>query len=209
MDIHSAVYERAINEALKDLSQFPWEDKAAYATWLAQTWYFVKQSTRLLALAAAQCELSEVDLHRRFLSHLKEETGHEILAEQDLKFLGYHPSELVEFNVTKAFYQTQYYYLHQFGSYHLMGWICFLEGIASRFGGVATQRASVHGAQAVRFLKLHGEEDVEHINSAFKVIKLFNQQQSTYVLNSFLESAERYQAMLATAAKASEYKKAV
>lgn len=209
MKAHSAIYNTTINDALKELNQFPWENKAAYAMWLSQTWYFVKQSTRLLALAAAHCELSEVDLHRRFLSHLKEETGHEILAEQDLKYLGYKPTEMVELNVTKAFYQTQYYYLYQFGSYHLMGWICFLEGIASRFAGVATKRASIHGAQAVRFLKLHGEEDVEHINSAFKVIDQFNPQQSEYILNSFLESAERYHSMLVMASQMSAFKKAV
>ena len=33
---------------------FPWTERAAYVGWLAQTYYYVRHSTRLLAAAAAR-----------------------------------------------------------------------------------------------------------------------------------------------------------
>lgn len=187
------IYSKTTDKAVEILSVFPWENKDCYAAWLTQTYYFVRYSTRLLALAAAHCRLDQVQLHKRYLAHLKEETGHEYLALEDLRHLGKEQSDYPEPGEIKAFYQTQFYHLQNGGSHRLMGWICFLEGVAMRFGKIATQRAATaHGVEATKFLKLHGEEDAEHINSAFKVLETFTAVQMSEVKSNYLDSSERY-----------------
>src|SRR5262245_13457821 len=79
------------------VDSFPWAHREAYAAWLAQTYYYVSHSTRLLALAASRYTVADDAFHLRCLEHLREEKSHEKLATADLKALGKTAREYPEF----------------------------------------------------------------------------------------------------------------
>jgi thiaminase len=102
-----------LSECVADLSaatdQFPWEERAAYADWLAQTYYYVRHTTRLIACAAARFPLDERgnSLHHRFATHMGEEKKHEQLAVHDLRQIGAAIEDLPEHASTRMFYESQ------------------------------------------------------------------------------------------------------
>src|SRR5215211_402825 len=87
-------------------TDFPWEDRRVYGNWTAQTYFYVRHATRLLALAAARCPLADEELHKTFLQAIREEQDHELLALHDLQFLGFRPSDFGELPETAAYRQT-------------------------------------------------------------------------------------------------------
>src|SRR4051794_23231768 len=105
----SARIERVIHEALAwmgpHVRDFPWGDRRAYADWLAQTYYYVHHSTRLLACAAARFPTDERGdgLHHRFGKHMSEEQKHEKLCVHDLKGLGTSVVDWPERHATRMF----------------------------------------------------------------------------------------------------------
>src|SRR5215813_8139137 len=94
-----------LSELSRVIQNVPWHIKAVYGAFLAQTYYYVNHSTRLLALAASRFKSSEEPIHRRFIKHATEEMSHEILALRDLKHLGLSLDNYHEFPSTRAFYQ--------------------------------------------------------------------------------------------------------
>lgn len=189
-------FEATNNRSFEKMSAFNWQDKRCYAAWLTQTYYFVRYSTRLLAMGAACCDLKQEELHKRMVSHLKEESGHDFLALKDIENLGFTPQDFKECHEIKSFYQTQFYLIQNSGAHELLGWICYLEGIAVKCGGMIIEKTAVHGPKSKRFLKLHAEEDVGHIESAFKVLQTLTPEQMKDVVDNYNYSAERYMAML-------------
>ncbi len=57
----------------------PWEDKWTYAEWLAQTFFYVRHATRVLAKAAYRCSFEDEGLHKKLLEGINEEKNHEII----------------------------------------------------------------------------------------------------------------------------------
>lgn len=179
----------------------PWDDRNFYAHYLAQTFYFVQHSTRLLALAGGNTALSEDSLHRRFSSHIAEEKGHDRIALNDLKKLGIHrlPAEAV---ATMNLYETQYYKIERQHPAALFGYILALEGVASLICPRFIEKIyQAHGIEAARFLKLHVEEDPDHVDKALEVIAglpadqqdpiRVNLRQSLWNYRLFLEECRR------------------
>ncbi len=176
---------------------FPWEDKSAYACWLAQTYFYVCQSTRLLALAASRFDVDQHPIHLRFLEHLREEHGHEHLAIRDLKGLGFDIKQFTEFPETSAFYQTQYYWLEHKDPISFFGWILCLEGLAVREGKTVHERVSkAHGKNCAHFLKVHAQEDIDHVEKAKKMVASVDDKQAQIIQQNLRESRVFYQHML-------------
>jgi thiaminase len=195
-----------VNNELKQVSKnvqaFPWNSADAYAAWLAQTYYYVSHSTRLLALSAALFPLNANQLHRRFLQHTREESAHEVLAERDLKALGYSLKDFPEFPETAAFYQTQYYQIEHVDPISFFGYILFLEGLATQVASWATKEIErIYGEKTATFLKVHGEEDDDHIEKAFENLKNLTEEQLQLIRKSFEISSALYQASLSRAAQ--------
>ncbi|MCJ8277304.1 MAG: iron-containing redox enzyme family protein [Bdellovibrionales bacterium] len=186
------LYEKKMMESMNVLDSFEWSNKEQYAFWLAQSYFFVRHSTRLLSLAAAKAPLDDELTHSRFLSHLKEETGHERLILQDLKAMDYDISQFSEFHETRLFYGHQYYLLDQFGPGPFMGWIIFLEGMASQFGPHAIKKTADYPKNMTRFLRTHAEEDQEHIDSAFDLLRKAKLEDNTDFQSNFEISAKLY-----------------
>jgi len=161
-------------EHLKSLlNDINWKDTAFYELYLAQTFYYVKHSTRLLALSASRLDFdNHQKSHLRFIAHLKEESGHEAIVLNDLKNLNRDIRSIPEFFSTKALYQMQYYAVEHHHALSLLGYILFLECLASMVGPGIYQSIKHHyKPQQLSFLKLHAEEDPDHVSKAIELIE--------------------------------------
>ena len=75
------VYHRML-EAIQELEiasqKFQWENEAHYAEWLAQSYMYVRWTTRQLALASALTKPGlEDSIHWRFIEEANEEKKHD------------------------------------------------------------------------------------------------------------------------------------
>lgn len=191
-------YNRLMDRAKEELGAADWTDRRVYAGWLAQTYYFVRHSSRLLALGAASAKLHEDTLHRRMVSHLREEMGHDKVAALDIKNLGLSLDDFPELTTTRAFYQNQYYTLQNEPAASFLGWILFLEGVAATLGPKIHKVANeTFGEKCSLFIKLHAEEDQDHIKSALEVAMKLTSEEAVFVVANMKQSADLYFRMIA------------
>lgn len=194
-------YDQLITKFSDDVMSFPWKNKEAYKGWVSQTYFYVKHSTRLLALAAARCKQNEEDLHKRFIAHLNEEKGHEVMAFNDLKNLGDHMDNYTEIPVTSLFYQNQYALIEHNGAQAFFGYVLALEGMAANIGKKIYQTVlAEHGQKATMFWKVHSEDDIEHIELALRQVEKMTSEQLGWVISSMEQSCYLYSEMLKASA---------
>lgn len=192
------------NNEIAGLKQYmlslPWEDSDFYQVFLSQTYYFVQHSTRLLALASACTPMNENSLHRRFAAHISEEKGHDQLALNDLKKLSGGTGLSRELVETKNLYEIQYYKIQKLHSAALFGYILALEGIASLICPHFVDRVyQAHGVEAARFLKLHIEEDPDHVDKAFAELKDLQPMVFEFTAQNLVQSFRNYKSVLEAA----------
>ncbi len=156
------------------VGEFPWADRRAYADWLSQTYAYVHHSTRLLAAAAALFPLDERgdSLHHRFAKHMAEEKKHEKLCIHDLRALGFTVADFPERHATRMFYEPQYYKIEHRDPTTLFGYILVLEVLGAVGDGRVMMEtlARAHGEKSYSFVKLHCEEDPDHIEKGFATL---------------------------------------
>lgn len=190
-------FEKIMRLASANMSAFPWENREAYAGFLSQTYFFVRHSSRLLALGAASAKQGEDLLHKRMVAHLREEMGHDVVAANDLKNLGFDVALMRESSLTKAFYQNQYFTLQNNSAGSFLGWILFLEGVAAAEGPAIYRRVSeTFGPKCTHFVKLHAEEDQDHIQKALSTVDGLNDQDQQEAISNMWQSADLYFLML-------------
>ncbi len=190
-------FEKKMTAFTEVMAAFPWEDKECYAKWLAHSYYYVSHSTRLLAMAASRCDVSEQMLHKRFLEHLQEEKGHEKMALTDLEKIGFDIGAFREMTETSLFYQNQYYWLSYHGAVPFFGWILALEGGAVHCCEKAYVRvAKAHGEKAGIFLKVHAGEDVKHLEQALSQIEHLPSPVLQQIAKNFEQSCDLYWSVL-------------
>jgi thiaminase len=186
-----------LDELDKAVRSTPWGERSVYGAFLAQTYYYVCHSTRLLALAASRFRFSEEKIHRRFVKHATEEMSHEILALRDLKQLGLSLDHYPEFPSTRAFYQTQYYMIEHVSPWSFWGYILMLEGLALTKGPwLFDEITRHHGEGAASFVKVHAAEDVEHMAEAEKALQALPDQERPLVIDQIGHSRFFYSQML-------------
>lgn len=163
---------QSVSMIVNSYEYMPWENKEFYASYLAQTFYYVRHSTRMLAISAGRLNYEEQqNLHLRFLKHLGEEANHERLAINDLKALGYTVNDFPELNATRCFYEPQYFKIEHQGPLALMGYILYLEVLAQNIcPPLAKKLTGLYGKKAATFLLVHGEEDPHHVDEAQKML---------------------------------------
>ncbi len=192
----------ALGEAV---DRFPWAERRAYADWLAQTYFYVRHSTRLLAAAAARFshDARDTALHYRFATHMAEEKKHELLCVHDLSAIGETLDSLPERHSTRMFYEPQYYKIEHQAPIALFGYILPLEAIGPLHGmRVLDPIIRSHGEKAASFLKLHAAEDVEHLDKALLMLDGIgaaerrlvqeNMRQTTYAYVAILHDIRRH-----------------
>ncbi len=185
---------------------FPWSDRVAYGDWIAQTYHYVKHSTRLLAAAAARFPTDDAGnaLHHRFAKHMSEEKKHELLCVHDLGALDFPLGAFPELPATQMFYASQYFAVEHEDPMALFGYILVLEVTSVREGGwVREQVVAAHGDKAASFVKLHAEEDVEHVEKALSALEAASAPERALVAENMRRTAYGYGAVLAEAARRS------
>jgi hypothetical protein len=179
--------------------KFPWEDRQAYAQWLAQTYYFVKHTTVFLTLTAAKFGVRNGDAHKGTLKHLREETGHEKLALNDLRNLGYDVADIPELLETSVLYQTQYYWIECFGPISHAGYALMLEGVAALHGEKILKRIeAAHGKNTGSFLRVHVIADDDHFDDGLERLAFAPDADVQAVIGNLTQSAALYLNLLET-----------
>lgn len=167
-------YEDSAASMSAAIRSFPWENKIAYAQFLAQTYYYVCHSTRLLAASAARFTQVDQNMHRRFLKHTEEENSHELLALRDLQKLGFQIKDFPETIHTKALYEVQYYKVEHIDPASLMGYILALETLAGTdFVWLKEKLTAIYGKECVKFVQVHADEDPDHIENKCRTIAIY------------------------------------
>jgi len=195
------IFEETLNIELEKTSKhilnFPFEDKWLYALWLAQTYNMVNYSSRLVALAGGLSSLKNEQLHTTFVNHSHEERGHQFLCLKDLKAIGFDHNELPVTSQSSSLYQTQYYWITQVCPASFMGYVLALEALACHFGkDIFLKVKDSHGPKAAHFLRVHAEDDIEHVKSGLKVVNSFNEFELASATKNLENSSNTYRYML-------------
>jgi hypothetical protein len=191
------------DQVLSEISKFnrartvDWEDKAVYAEYVAQTFYYCAHTTRLLAVAGALFGVDREKLHQRFLKHAAEERGHQLLAVRDLAKLGHSLEDFPELPLTSALYETQYHRIMRINPLTLFGYILALEGNAVAYGPMVYDTVrKAHGDGPASFLRVHAEEDPDHLDTAFTMVSALSTDEQRLVLENTKYSLAMYDAFL-------------
>lgn len=175
---------------------FPWEDKDFYASFCAQTYYYVLHSTRILALTGARFSFNQERLHKRFMEHAGEEKNHEILALRDVKAMGKNIEDIEEFCSTQSFYEIQYAKAEMHPE-SVLGFILALEGLAVEVGSELEQRINnSHGKEACSFIRVHANEDPSHYEKAVAEVEKLDELAIQRIQKGFKQSINLYLDML-------------
>lgn len=176
----------------------PWEDPKFYAMWCAQTYYFVSNSTRLLAAGAARLPVSRDVQHIRFINHCQEEKHHEVLIQRDLEALGFSVEDIPELPMTAQLYQSQFYLIEHHDPVALFGNIFYMEGMSLSSGpGVYERTRKAFGDKATTFLKVHVSNDIGHMEKAKAVLRTLTEPQLDLVERSLWQTVAIYESMVA------------
>lgn len=170
------------------------QDKDVYAEWLAQTYFFVRHSTSLLGYALPH--LNNEELRHHFEHHLGEEERHDLLLLKDLEKMGRKITDYQETYYTQAFYQSQYYRISFEGGTSLLGYILFLEGLAAHWAKDSYEGIKDVHKGSVLFLKVHAEEDPQHLQDAMKTIISLSDKEQEFIKNNLLFTETIYHRMI-------------
>lgn len=184
----------SVDVAFTNYENLNLEDKMVYGDWLAQTHHYVHHVTRILAFAAAKCDLyQERELHFRLIKALNEEKNHDIMAANDLKNLGLTVEQFPERMETRNFYQALFYMIETYGPYALVGYFIPQEGLSCiKLPDVYKRLVEVYGKKSCTFLMEHCELDIEHFGDALSFIKTIPENKLTIVQMGMTRSAELY-----------------
>lgn len=183
------------------MERFPLENKERYAAWLAQTYFFVRHTTRFLTIAAANAPIEERDLHYDMIHHLKGELHHDQVALNDLAAMGYKPTDFPEMIETSLLYQSQYYWLERTSVPSLIGYALLLEGLACKHGPMMLARIERHGKKATAFLRLHCEVDVAHYADGLKSLEQYKESDYPLIARNLEQTSQTYIQMLERVAR--------
>ena len=190
------IFEATVAGFEKTMLNFPWENEKAYAEWIAQTYYLVRHTTRLLSLAAAYTPLDQRELHYMFIEHLSEEEHHDLFLQKDLKSMNCNLNDFQEMTATQLIHQTQYYWIAQQNVCGLLGYALLLEGVSAIFGPKIYPRVlNAYGTKGTTFIKLHVEVDQGHYAEGLKLLQQIKSSDIPAVMDNLKQSAFLYQKM--------------
>lgn len=192
------VYQKEQAALTATIKNFPWKNRNAYAAWLANSYEYALNSTRILALAGGLMPLHLTRFSNRFITHAAEEKGHEKLLENDLKALNFSLSDVPVTDEMKLFHQSLYYWLSSMGTpLGIFGFVLALEGIAVLNGEyIHKETHAQYGDKGTKFVKVHSVEDPDHLEKAFSAVKSLSPQEITVVANSMIQYCRQYNKVL-------------
>lgn len=111
--------------------------------------------------------------------------------------MGMEIESLPEFAATRSFYQIQYYWIEHVSPKAFYGYIVMLEGLAVLKARWIEDAIKPHYQQNVtRFLKVHANEDPDHLDNAYTFISKLPEAEKKRILLNFDQSLQLYSAML-------------
>ena len=113
----------------------------------------------------------------------------------DLKKFGKSLEEFQELSSTSLMWQSQSYLIEQDPLY-FMGYIIALEEVAAKFGENLFGSIKKTHNKGFQFLKVHSEDDIEHIEHAYKVIDSLDDIRKVQILKNAKQTASAYISML-------------
>jgi thiaminase len=186
-----------VEKVYSTFEAFPWNDKKAYADWLAQTYFYVSHTTRLLALAAARSSLEENKFHLKFIEHAAEEKGHERLCTADLKALSCNASDFSELPATSAIYHSLSYLIERGHPAAILGFAMVLEGLSAyKVKPVLDKLTQLYGRPASSFLRVHVDVDQGHNHETKDFLEHCNQHQIEVIRQGVQMIGHLYENML-------------
>lgn len=195
--MNSQYYQLPIALMGKAVQKMDVKNPKVYGNFLAQSYYYVCHSTRLLSFAAGLLKKNEEPHFRRFIKHIAEENAHEVLAERDLKELGLSPSDFAHLPETKALWEPQYYKILHESPLSLMGYIIALEYFSSVYLPKFYEAAKdAHGEKASLFLKVHAEEDPDHTEKAIALTSQLSPELQEMIMDNVVQTAKSYTHMI-------------
>ncbi len=189
--------EVAVSVMGESLKKFDYKDKEKYAQFLAQTFHYVSHSTRLLAFAAGVMPLDNTQYFRRYVDHISEEKGHENIAKKDLELFGFDMAKFPELSCTKMFWEPQYFKIQHQDPIALMGYIIALEVFSAQcFPAFYKDLQATYDEKVLRFVKIHAEEDQDHIVKAIDLVKNLSEDRMKLVVDNIHQTGFGYSLML-------------
>lgn len=190
-------FEAVVDEVARVSRALPWENKDFYTQWLAQQFFLVTHTPRLLCSYALQVPLGSRDEFDHILHHLKEETGHDSWILKDLQKLGTSPAAFTPHPAGAALIKSQYYQIQYEHPMTLCGYSQFLEYLSVLVAGeIASRVEKAFGPQTAVFLKGHAAVDVEHAEDGWKMLENLPKDLEAKVLENLYMSANLYLQML-------------
>jgi len=173
-----------------------WENKSFYCQYLAQSYHYVFHSTRLLALSAAHTTKEQQQFYKRCIKHISEEAGHELIAIRDLANLGEKIEDYPELETTRALWEPQYYKIEK-SAPSLLGYILSLEYLTVRtFGQLSKALDGIYGESCGKFVKIHAEEDPDHVEKCLVEIQKLPQNELDIVMKNYSQTCVMFELFL-------------
>lgn len=202
---HKSSLEVKLKSAIQDfknsLDDYNWKEPEFYKNFLAQTYYYVSHSTRLLALSSGLTSLDKNGAlyHNRSIKHMSEEFNHHYMALSDLKKLGGDINHIHEFHSTKNLYQSQYYLIQHHSPYALLGYILFLEAASTQISDLVNMLREHYGKQCCVFLSEHLELDSGddgHLEKALEMVSKLTEHEQDVIADNIELSLFNYKSLL-------------
>ena len=194
--MNTELYRAPVAQMADAVATLDYTDKHVYGNYLAQTYYYVSHSTRMLAFAAGRMAREDETYFRRFIRHIGEESSHEVLAEKDLHDLSLTPQDFPHLPETHSLWECQYYKMDRQHPLALMGYIIALELFAGYHLPKFYADVSRHyEGRACRFIKLHAEEDPDHIEKAIELTATLSEPLKQIILLNVHQTAKAYAAL--------------
>jgi thiaminase len=196
------IFEREYKKVQPQFKDFPWQSKEAYALWLSQIYYYVNHSSRIMALVAGRLPAQHEKIHTQVLKHAQEEAGHQFLAKQDLKNLGFDVQDFPEMNSTRMFYEPQYYKALFENALGFYGYALALEGMAVKeLKEIHEKCRLLYGEKACNFIRVHAHDDVDHVEEALKMLDQLPAADQIFVEKNLSQSINAFGLMMSEIAQ--------
>lgn len=201
------IFDDSMRELMAAIDKFPWQDEHSYAHWLGQSYYMTRHTTRLASYTASRIGFENEELHKHMLGHLREETGHEQLALNDVKNMDWSINQIPETWPTKLMISSQYHWISQ-SPYAHFGFIWVLESLASLRGQAILAKVKKRFPESCTFIEVHAEVDEGHAAQIFNEIKGFKPEEYAYVIETVEQTCRLYSHMLNEVSKFAKIPKA-
>jgi len=168
--------------------------RVEYVTFLRQSYHYVQATTPNLNAAAASVRQSSSshrdDISARFLEHAADEQGHDEWILDDLEALGEDRAAVHDFQPCTAVRAYLAYSHHLARSRHavaLFGQAYVLEGGALESSDYMVRGLIEHSgipniADGVKYLRLHGEVDIEHVQALGRALDWVTEPEDQYAV---------------------------